>query len=130
MQSKVKTDRILRGAIWGIVISFTLLFITALLIKDESISYRHVDAVLIGISVVSGLVCGIFSKGRGGEKSPLNAIIAALVYSLFVLFPFVIKGALGIAMLRIIATTVAASLIGNILPLVKSNKKFHKKRKY
>ena len=129
-KSKEK-GQIVKGVIFAMAISAVLCMIYALLIEKGKCGADSADVVLSVIvlicSVIGSVIAAVGSTNRLIMGLSAGIIFAAVLVIIPVLaYPDTISW---IKIIRIVAVASGGGLIGSILNLGKSNKRFHKNRK-
>lgn len=130
--ARINAGAIMLSAIIGLAATIVLLLITAALVQSGKLGEERVEASLVVINIIAGLMCGITSRlsSRGGGS--LNGLIGGAVYAaVLILVGFLLdmQTPQGAIFIKIIAISIVCSFIGSKLNLAKSNKKLRKKRK-
>ena len=129
-KSKEK-GQIVKGVIFAMAISAVLCMIYALLIEKGKCGADSADIVLSVIvllcSVIGSVIAVVGSRNRLIMGLSTGIIFAAVLVIIPVLaYPDTISW---IKIIRIVAVASGGGLIGSIVNLGKSNKRFHKNRK-
>ena len=129
-KSKEK-GQIVKGVIFAMAISAVLCMIYALLIEKGKCGADSADVVLSVIvlicSVIGSVIAAVGSTNRLIMGLSAGIIFAAVLVIIPVLaYPDTISW---IKIIRIVAVASGGGLIGSIVNLGKSNKRFHKNRK-
>lgn len=129
-KSKEK-GKIVKGVIFAMAISALLCMVYALLIEKGKCGADSADIVLSMIvllcSVIGSVIAAVGSTNRLVMGLSTGLIFAAVLVIIPILaYPDAISW---IKIIRIVAVAAGGGLIGSIVNLGKSNKKFHKRRK-
>lgn len=127
-----KGERIIIGTAAAMLSLLAMLLVYALLIKSGKLGTEKCREIIIGLNVMAGLICGAAAAGKTESRRGITAIISGAVFALavIILAAMINVDLMKLAeMLRIFACSVAGALVGSMLHLGKSNKKFRKKRK-
>lgn len=116
----------------SIAATIVMLFVAAAMIETGKIKEQRIEAVIIIINVLAGLICGFVTKAAGRGGGAINGIISGAVYAtvivlLAILLDFELTDKA--EFLRIYTVSVLSAFVGCKINLAKSNKKFRKKHK-
>lgn len=123
--------QIIKGIVFAMAVSALLCVIYALLIERGKCSADSADIVMSAIVILGAIIGGAISAA-GSTRRLIIGLASGIIFSLLLVIIPVLAYPYSVSWLkiaRIIAVAAAGGVIGSIVNLGKSNKKFHKSRK-
>lgn len=128
--TKSSGEKLAKGIGAAYAFALLLLFAYSLIIEKMPETMKYVDAAVVGITVLSALICGAVSCYGVKRRRGVRALTGGVIFSFIIVLLAIlinIDSVDAASVTRVFLCGIVGALLGGIMPLGKSNKKLHRR---